>query len=106
MIQLSYNKWPDWLKHPIVQDIYIYDCPVWRGCFKDWHETAHCHPKSAPLPHTICFRNKQVLNTKYVGLHELAHLISDRNHDDRWRKCVLGLGGTLKEKKYQQNYEK
>lgn len=107
MKRIPKKDWPEWLKHPAVRGVYVGGCPVYSDFETKPRVMAHAHRPSKELePGIICFRNKQILNAKYIGLHELAHIISDDGHTDKWRRCLINLGGTLEPMKYSRSYVK
>jgi hypothetical protein len=53
----------------------------------------------------ICVRYMRTLNNKLTLLHEVAHLIVNKNmttplHGERWKKAVVKIGGTYKQYVY------
>lgn len=104
------SKWPNILKHPKVKGICVGGC-VWgdNPFVQDgdgFLPIAHAHSKNIELNKGwLCFRNQQILNIRYVQIHELAHLLVNDRHDSIWQKKVLELGGTLKKRAFQISYE-
>jgi len=71
-------------------------------------EIAHAHSQSANIGYPeyekyngwICLRKKFYMS-KMTMLHEIAHLYCKNIwHDDRFRKVLLSMGGTLDETRY------
>jgi len=61
-------------------------------------ESAHSHTTPRPGERDryrgfICARDLDSLKKLFV--HELAHLVADAGHDDRWRQSVRKLGGRV-----------
>jgi len=110
---LPREQWPKILNHKIVKYVYI-GCPLdrTRSVFKQRisngravYTVAHAHYNKG----LICFKSKQQL-TKYIAIHELAHLIANnkslnyRGHSREWKNCVKELGGTLEQRRYLKDY--
>jgi hypothetical protein len=66
------------------------------------HAHAHLKPrleserKEGPWAGWLCVRSLTALNNKPLMLHELAHLLTNEGHNDKWRRKLLKIGGTLK----------
>lgn len=93
MSKLKKSEYPKYLQgYPELKAIYI-------GCPYDvLPPDADAH--SIHEIGTICFKNKQKLRTKIIGLHELAHLLvssEDVGHRDPWRNMLRQLAGPLAE---------
>lgn len=43
----------------------------------------------------ICIRTARALGFRELLLHEVAHLLTRRGHDERWRRKVREIGGKL-----------
>jgi len=70
-------------------------CPLYDP--KDIGKTdfAHAHSPEEGYRGWICVESRAVLRNKAIMLHELAHIIANAGHNDKWRRCVIRLGGTL-----------
>jgi hypothetical protein len=81
------------LAHPATTGIFAGGC-VARGIGSSFRRSAHAHTHDA---HTgwICLRTARHATNRALLLHELAHVITRRGHDDRWRTELLALGGSL-----------
>jgi len=80
-------------KHPEVKGIFVGGC-VERGEGSRFRAKAHSHIKGH-YKGWICFLSERRLDSNELMLHEVAHVISESGHDDKWRETVLRIGGTL-----------
>ena len=72
---------------------------------KPWKDVllAHAH---TDIDHSsygwICSPFRSILKSKWLLLHEVAHIIAWRSeyHDDRWRETILTIGGSLEQKRF------
>ncbi len=87
---------PKILRHkPACKGVFVGGC-VSRGDGSSFRAMAHSHShKNDSWKGWICVRAKKRLADEMLLLHELAHLISEDGHTDRWRKTLLMIGGTL-----------
>lgn len=73
-----------------------------KSCSISPQHIAHAHSaKSDPYRGWLCFRYKYLLKIKLVLLHEMAHLIANKNykmppHGKKWKAALLKIGGTFK----------
>lgn len=105
MYRFPKSKWPACLRnHKQLKGVYV------GGCINgiNWDQTkyggvftrnviplAHAHTSRIINPGWMCLQHENYLQEPYLLIHELAHILSDQGHNDRWRKKVLELGGTL-----------
>lgn len=64
-----------------------------RGIGSKFHAKAHAHP----YERIICFRSSKWLDRPELMIHELAHILTEAGHTDKWRAKVIALGGTVAE---------
>jgi hypothetical protein len=101
------------LQHPAVRNISVGRCvshDEWGDTDDGTHcyrEVAHAHVAGCDKPGWICVRNpNDVLSkgSRHVTpliLHELAHLISQSGHTDKWRRAMAELDQPIP-KQYQK----
>jgi hypothetical protein len=93
------------LAHPAVRNISIGRCvnhdEWWQepgGGPHCYREAAHAHVAGCDHPGWICVRNpndvlrKASRQVSALLMHELAHLISQSGHTDKWRRAMTELG--------------
>lgn len=89
------EEWPVCLKphaHAL-KGIFVGGC-VERGDGSRFRAKAHAHT-SGEHKGWMCVLSAKRLESEAIMLHEVAHLITLQGHTDKWRKCVLEIGGTL-----------
>lgn len=64
-----------------------------RGVGSKFHAKAHTHVKEK----IVCFRSAKWIDRQELLIHELAHALTAEAHNDKWRKKVIELGGTIEE---------
>lgn len=86
---------------PQVKGVFVGGC-VSRGDGSRFRALAHAHTtKSDDHYHWICVLSKRrPLNTEsgnlsQLMLHEVAHILTDNGHTDKWRKAARELGYKL-----------
>lgn len=84
--------------HPELAGVFVGGCVV-RGVGSSFRAQAHAHLDGAHRG-WICVRSWRRLYTAsgapgQLMLHELAHLVSGRGHDDAWRAAARSLGYRL-----------
>ncbi len=84
------SQYPEDLRGRSAVQVFVGGC-YQRGVGSKFRAKAHAHYKTG----WICFRSDKWLGDRMLILHELAHLISGQGHNDRWRKVLLEIGGTL-----------
>jgi len=95
MRTISYSKRPDFLKSEFVAGICVCEC-VRDGLHDDFPELAHAHCDAHdPFCGWICVKNPEHVSFKPLMLHEVAHILVNDGHTDKWRKTLLMIGGTL-----------
>lgn len=77
--------------HPRVLGVYV-GCCVETG--RRFRHKAHAHTDGEYVG-WICYLSRKWLHVPEVALHELAHVLTECGHTDRWRAKVLEIGGTL-----------
>lgn len=99
---LPSNEWPECLKdRKEVVGVFVGGCII--GHDKRFYRSndnkrialAHAHIKGKHRG-WICVPYKSRLRSRYLMLHELAHLIVRKGHKNKWRRTLKKLGGTLK----------
>ena len=103
-MELPRSRWPDYIeKHAdVVKNIHIGRCPDPYTLFpspEEPTEIAHAHidtPENEGFVGTICLINSYCM-VEMLLLHEIAHLISNSDHNGKWRRTLLKIGGTLDE---------
>jgi len=80
----------EFAKHPAIKGITIGGCDR-SGRMRRFRRKAHIHTDTG----WACFMSNKWLNCSPLLIHELAHAITKLGHVDRWRECVLSLGGTM-----------
>lgn len=89
---LEQKYWPDYLKdYPELKGICVNYC----GCGYDFDkspiELAHTHNDIG----WMCVSKSRYLTSKNLMLHELAHILANSDHNKKWRRKVIQIGGTL-----------
>lgn len=94
---LPYKMWPDDLRRfpREVAGVFAGGC-VARGVGSRFRAKAHAHTSGKRFG-WLCFLSAKRLAARELVIHELAHLLAGKGHDDRWRAKVLELGGTIDE---------
>lgn len=64
-----------------------------RGEGSRFRAKAHTHHDEK----VICYLSTKWLTCRELALHELAHVFTGMEHNDKWRAKVIELGGTIKE---------
>src|SRR5687767_10976657 len=93
MPSLDLEEWPPDLHRPEVVGVFVGGC-ILRGDGSSFRAKAHAHCKGERKG-WLCFRKRQRLEERALVLHELAHLLTEEGHTDRWRAKLLEIGGTL-----------
>lgn len=101
--ELHLNDWPPYLRgFKRLKGIYVGGCII--GHDARFYRTednkkiafAHAHTKGKHYG-WICVPYRTRLRSKYLMLHELAHILCPKKgHKRKWRKTLKRLGGTLK----------
>lgn len=91
---LPRRQWPQLLRHPKVQGVFVGGC-VDRGIGYRFRHMAHAHIVG-PYLGWICFRSGRHVDRRELLLHELAHVVTQEGHTRTWREYLLAIGGTLK----------
>lgn len=98
-------QWPECLHgHPKLKGVFVGGC-VKRGVGSSFHAKAHAHT-SGSAQGWICVRKAERLHDRMLMLHELAHILTEDGHTDRWRARLLELGGTLDPTDSLKSYQK
>lgn len=90
--QLHQKRWPKYLQeYQELKGIWIGQC--FGGYAWEEHppELAHAHKEDG----WICLRQHNFINSRLLMLHELAHVLTRSDHNKKWRRKLLSLGGTL-----------
>lgn len=80
--------------------VFIGGC-IDRGRGSSFRRKAHAHISGCTNAGFICVRSiKRVfmrdgIRPSHLMIHELAHIVSNQGHTDKWRKTVHKLGGHL-----------
>jgi len=92
---LERDAWPDPVRAHAehVAGLFVGGC-VARGDGSSFRHMAHAHTDGAHVG-WICVRAAWRLLDFQLMAHEVAHVLTGDGHTDRWRQCVLDLGGTL-----------
>src|SRR5262245_22417040 len=90
------------LAHPATAGVFAGGC-VERGIGSSFRSMAHAHTHGAHKG-WLCLRTARHAMNRTLLLHELAHLIAGKGHDNRWRAALLALGGTLDPKDSMREY--
>lgn len=64
-----------------------------RGIGSRFRAKAHAHAADR----VICFLSDKWIDRPELLIHELAHILTNAGHVDKWRAKVLELGGTVQE---------
>ena len=92
--KLSRGPWT--YNMPILEDhairAFIGGCYT-RGVGSKFRAKAHAHPKER----IICFRSSRWIDRRELLIHEVAHVLTNCGHTDKWRAMVYRLGGTVLE---------
>lgn len=83
----------DTKQFPEVKGIFANGC-VQRGEGSRFRAKAHAHTKGE-YKGWICFLSEKRLSSRELLLHEIAHIITNQGHTDKWRSKLLEIGGTL-----------
>ncbi len=98
------NDIPKYLRHEKLKCVFLGGC-IKRGEGSSFRAKAHAHIIGEHKG-TICYRSAKRLHQKKLGLHELAHIISECGHTEKWRKVCKDLGVSIKSGKGLKGYEK
>lgn len=90
---LEKSQYPLDLQNEVVKGVFVGGC-VDRGEGSRFHAKAHAHTSGANKG-WMCFLKFNRIKEPMLVKHELAHLLTDEGHNDKWRAKVLELGGTL-----------
>ncbi len=84
------------IQHPILSPhgitVFVGGCRR-RGEGSRFRAKAHAHSDEK----VICYLSTKWLECKELALHELAHIMTSKEHSDKWRAKLLEIGGTLDE---------
>jgi hypothetical protein len=92
-------EYPLFQRYPELKGVFVGGC-VDRGDGSSFRAKAHAHTKGSNTG-WICVRSAKRLyvpgtdRPSKLMLHELAHILTGRGHDDTWRREVRRLGGTI-----------
>lgn len=93
MPELTWEERPEEYRRPEVIGVFVGGC-VDRGDGSSFRAKAHAHDKD-PHKGWICHRGTKWLKCRELLLHEVAHVLTGAGHNDKWRKKVIDIGGTL-----------
>ena len=107
---LPYDDWPEDFQRDEVRGVFV------GGCVKKSDKTGK-HRRLSAFAHAhcglgdrykrwVCFRTADLLNNRQLVLPELAHVLTGEGHNDKWRACLLELGGSLFSDLSKRSYEK
>lgn len=75
-----------------LKGIFVRGC-IERGTGSSFRRRAHAHiVKSDPYRGWICVRAEWRLSEEQLMLHELAHILTNQGHTDKWRETAESLG--------------
>jgi len=95
---------PKHLEHEKLKGICCNAC-VEGGVGSRFRAKAHAHI-NGEWKGWICFLSEKRLNQKKLGLHELAHIISEEGHTDKFRQVCKEIGVSIKKGRGLKSYEK
>ena len=96
------SLFPKWIRHfKELKGISVQECVDPDLTISDSH-IAHAHAGDGdPYQGWICLHYKSTLKNRLILLHEVAHLIANKNpktpnHGKLWKAAVVAIGGTFK----------
>ena len=90
---MNLNVPDDYKKYEEIKGVFVGGC-VARGEGSRFRAKAHAHIEGK-FKGWLCFLSNKWLHVKELWLHEIAHLLTDSGHDDKWRSKVIEIGGTI-----------
>lgn len=90
---LQKEKLPHYFQYEEVKGVFVGGC-VDRGEGSRFRAKAHAHT-SGMNKGWLCFLSIKRIMEPMLVKHEVAHLLTEDRHTDKWREKVLKLGGTL-----------
>lgn len=93
MAILTDDQRPAVLRRFEVKGVFVGGC-VCRGEGSRFRAKAHAHT-TGDYKDWICVLSAKRLTADLLLIHELAHILTECGHTDKWRAKVLELGGTL-----------
>ena len=105
-MKLTGEQIPEHLRHPKLHTVFTGGC-IERGEGSRFRAKAHAHcRKGDPYQGTICFLSHKRLMQRKLGLHELAHIIGECGHTDKFRAICKELGVSIQAGQGLKSYEK
>lgn len=90
---LEKERWPQELKREEVKGVFVNGC-VDRGDGSRFRRKAHAHTEGKNKG-WICLLSIKRLVEPMLIKHELAHILTNEGHTDKFREKLLELGGTI-----------